>query len=113
MVQVYLSCDVESAAHCVYEEIVSGSISGECIANYTLDGKGSKCTVMVFEKHFYRSGNRASLTVTVDSIAGNGRTRMTAVGSGGGQGIFFSFDWGAAGSFEESARRAVAPYICQ
>ena len=40
-----------------------------------------------------RSSNRASLTVTIDNF--DGKTKVHAVASGGSEGVFFRFDWGA------------------
>ena len=109
MVQRYLSCSVDTAAHEVFDSIVNGSLSGECVENYTLSSKEGKCVVMVLEKHFMRTSSRASLTVTVDNLSG--KTRLTAVGSGGGTGVLFGFDWGAGGNLEDSALKAVSEYI--
>ena len=109
MIQRYLTCSVDTAAHEVYETIVEGSLSGECVENYTLPSVNGKCVVMVFEKHFMRNSSRASLTVTVDNLSG--RTRISSVGSGGGNGMLFGFDWGAADDLENSAIEAVDEYL--
>ena len=53
--------------------------------------------VLVFEKHYYRAGNRLTLTVTLDDFTG--RTRVHCASGGGGEGLF-RFDWGAGDSFE-------------
>ena len=44
-----------------------------------------------------RASNRVSLTVHISKD--NGMTRTYSVGSGGGEGALFSFDWGAAEKF--------------
>ncbi len=110
MTQLWLNCTPEIASHDVYDAVVNGSISGECIEQYNLGSGEHRCIVMVFEKYFWRNSSRASLTVTFDTLSG--RTRMTAVGSGGGNGTFFSFDWGSSSSLENTAFRAVEKY-CQ
>ncbi len=53
--------------------------------------------VLVFEKYFMRSSNRASLTVVVTGR--DNQVQVDAIGSGGGQGALFSFSWGAEDSF--------------
>ena len=63
---------------------------------------------MVYEKHYWRAGNRLTLTVTIDNMSG--RTRVHTVGGGGGEGLF-RFDWGASQSFEGVVQDALAPYL--
>lgn len=55
------------------------------------------CTVMVFEKYYWRASNRASLTVVVSGE--DGAVTVDAIGSGGGQGPLFKMSWGAEESF--------------
>ncbi|MFW6318666.1 MAG: DUF6054 family protein [Bacillota bacterium] len=56
---------------------------------------------MVVEKFFLRNSSRASLSILMieNDIA---LTTIHAIGSGGGQGMFFKFDWGAKESFENA-----------
>jgi hypothetical protein len=54
---------------------------------------------LVCEKYFFRNGSRASLSIVISQID-TYSCKLEAVGSGGGQGMFFKFDWGAKGSFE-------------
>lgn len=61
----------------------------------------------IYEKHFWRAGNRLTLTATVDNL--QGRTRVHLVSGGGGEGLF-RFDWGASESFESCAIDALAPF---
>ena len=56
--------------------------------------------LMIVEKFFFRNSSRASLTIVIakddfDQVV------METVGSGGGQGWLFKFDWGAKESFEK------------
>lgn len=92
----------------IESEIVEGSFTGEKIDEYTLKKDESTCVVMVFEKHFYRAGNRLTLTVILDDF--NGTTRVHMIGGGGGEGLF-RFDWGAAESFQDTVLTALKPYI--
>ena len=103
-----ISLSLENAAEVLDRAIVNGSFTGECVDSYELAAPGgTRCRVMVYEKHYYRAGNRLTLTVTLDDFTG--ATRMCCVGGGGGEG-FFSFDWGAAESFAASAVEALRPY---
>ena len=56
--------------------------------------------VAVYEKHYYRAGNRLTLTVVLDDFTG--RTRVHCIGGGGGEGLF-RFDWGARSPSRESS----------
>ena len=97
------------AADCIYNYVVHGSITGTLIDNYTVyESNGVACMVMVFEKHYYRAGNRLTLTVVIDNL--NGVTNVRSIGGGGGEGLFF-FDWGASESFSNCVRKALEAYI--
>ena len=99
----------EQAADVVHHAIVDGSITGELIDYYAVSGApGQNCIVAVYEKHYYRAGNRLTLTVIFDNL--QGQTRVHTISGGGGEG-FFRFDWGASESFESCAADALAPYI--
>lgn len=89
--------DINKAANLIENGILQSSMTGEMIDKYEiLTPNNLKCIVMIFEKHYYRAGNRLTLTVTLDDFDGN--TRIHYIGGGGGEG-FFKFDWGAAESF--------------
>ena len=68
---------------------------------------GGTCVVAVYEKHYYRAGNRLTLTVVLDDFTG--RTRVHCISGGGGEGLF-RFDWGAAESFEGVVHDALSHY---
>ena len=51
----------------------------------------------VYEKYYYRSSNRASLTILV---TGNDiESVVDIIGSGGGRGVFLNLSWGAENNF--------------
>ncbi|HKL47938.1 MAG TPA: DUF6054 family protein [Candidatus Izemoplasmatales bacterium] len=54
----------------------------------------------VVEKFFIRNSSRASLSVVMVELDPL-HTLVEAIGSGGGQGWLFKFDWGAKESFEK------------
>lgn len=89
--------------------VINGSITGQKIDEYVSDmGNGTKLTVSVYEKHYYRAGNRLTLTVVADNL--RGKTHIHVVSGGGGQGLF-RFDWGASGSFEDVVTGTLYQYI--
>lgn len=105
----YVSCSMEQCGDLIHSAIVDGSITGELLDHYVLQGpNGLQCAVMVYEKHYWRAGNRLTLTVTIDNLSG--RTRVHTIGGGGGEGLL-RFDWGAAESFEGVVQDALSPYM--
>ncbi|MBT3318610.1 MAG: hypothetical protein HN389_02435 [Clostridia bacterium] len=105
----YVSLDAASAARIISDAVVEGSFTGECLDSYSRSTSAGSCTVMVFEKHYYRVSNRLTLTVIIDDF--EERTKVHCVSGGGGQSILFNFDWGASGSFTTVVQKALAPYI--
>ena len=62
----YVSCSMEQCGDLIHSAIVDGSITGELLDHYVVKGpNGLKCAVMVYEKHYWRVGNRLTLTVTI------------------------------------------------
>lgn len=105
---MYVSLSPSDAAGVIDHAIVEGSVTGERIDSYVLHAPNqTACIVLVYEKHYYRAGNRLTLTATVDNF--EGRTRVVCVSGGGGEGLF-RFDWGASESFVDAVREALAPY---
>ncbi|MEM1484182.1 DUF6054 family protein [Oscillospiraceae bacterium PP1C4] len=98
----------EKAAEMIDHGIVDGSITGELIDRHVMQGENGKlCIVSIYEKHYYRAGNRLTLTVIIDNMANV--TNVHCVSGGGGEG-FFKFDWGASGSFESCVEQALNDY---
>ena len=86
---------------------VTDSVTGELVDHYELTHPGGgTCVVAVYEKHYYRAGNRLTLTVVLDDFTG--RTRVHCISGGGGEGLF-RFDWGAE-SFEGVVHDALSRY---
>ena len=64
--------------------------------------------VMVFEKYYARASNRVSLTISV--CAFEDEVMVDAISSGGGQGAFFKFSWGAEDDFLDGVEQALREY---
>ena len=80
-----MSCSIGQCAELIHSAIVDGSVTGELLDRYEVRSPdGLKCLVMVYEKHYWRAGNRLTLTVTIDNMSG--RARVHTVGGGGGEG---------------------------
>ena len=54
---------------------------------------------IVVEKFFFRNSSRASLSIVISQVD-EYKCLIEEVGSGGGKGMIFKFDWGAKESFE-------------
>ncbi|MEW4282569.1 DUF6054 family protein [Priestia koreensis] len=75
------------------QDISNSGISMKLVdeSNYTLGD--AKVAVRVYDKYFMRNGNRASLSLTV--VGHEQTVFVSAIGAGGGQGIFLNFSLGA------------------
>lgn len=71
--------------------------------------EGKEFAVLVFEKYYFRSENRAALTVIIDNF--DGLTSVRSIAAGSSKGMIFNFDWGAADNFAESIRGKLEQYI--
>lgn len=101
--------DPRAAVEMLDRQIVEGSFSGERLDYYVpYDQNGLLCVVVVYEKYYYRAGNRLMLTVTIDNL--RGVTHVHSIGGGGGNGALFRFDWGASESFTNAAWDILGPY---
>lgn len=100
-------CSIIQAEKLLDQYIIDGSITGTCIGRHSVGTLGNMTVVLVYEKHYYRAGNRLTLTVALDDTLGS--TRVFACAGGGGQGLF-RFDWGAAESFKNAAFDALKDY---
>jgi hypothetical protein len=89
--------------------IVRGSVSGTLVDRYVRRFGEQEVHVVVLEKYYMRSSNRASLTVTTDNL--EGQTKVHAVASGGSQGMLMRFDWGAGNNFANSVESALGSYL--
>lgn len=111
MTDFYVSVSPDEAMRLIDNAVVNGSITGEKIDEYVSNmGNGTKLMVSVYEKHYYRAGNRLTLTVVADNL--RGRTHIHTVSGGGGQGLL-RFDWGASGSFEDTVMDALCKYVIE
>ncbi len=82
----------------IIEDVQNAGVSNSLVDSCVRETDGVRSVFLVFERYYYRSQNRASLSVLiVEDKYGN--VTIDAIGSGGGQGVFFSFSWGAEDDF--------------
>lgn len=105
----YINLPLLTAADYLVKGVKSQGMSNELVSEYNDLTDGNELYVLVFEKYYMRSSNRTSLTVCLHQCGD--RVKVFAVGSGGGQGAIFGFDWGAADSFGRMPREILNSYI--
>ncbi|OPX44676.1 DUF6054 family protein [Clostridium thermobutyricum] len=104
-----VNLDLREVVELLDKGIVSGSFTGERIDYHAVKvDEVHAMVVIVYEKHFYRAGNRLTLTVCINNI--NDITHVHCIGAGGGQGLF-RFDWGASDTFTSAPREILKKYI--
>lgn len=89
--------EIKAIVDYLIQGVQKSGFSNELVHSITRDCGNSKTYLLVFEKWYYRTGSRASLTVLVTE--NDDEIIVDAIGAGGGQGIIFKFTWGAEGNF--------------
>lgn len=108
-VNLTVSLSPKEAGDIIAKAIVEENTTGTLIDHYIRNCGEQQVVVIVLEKYFLRTSNRASMTVTIDNL--DGSTIVHAVASGSSQGAFSRFDWGAGNSFVNSIRQSLLRYI--
>ncbi|MGM9916001.1 DUF6054 family protein [Anaerotignum sp.] len=110
-IDLYVRLSPMEAAEKV-KDAVTGTFSGEILDEYkrTLPN-GKEIVMLLFEKYYMRSGNRATLTVLADNLEETTKVHLSA--GGGSEGMLFRFDWGAGASFAQLAQDALQEYRCK
>lgn len=106
-----VSLSPEDAANRIHSEIINGSISGTLVDHYVRNVGATEMHVIIMEKYYMRSNNRASVTSTIDNF--DGVTRVHVVAAGSSEGVFFRFDWGAGSNFANSVEWALNDFIIE
>ncbi|HEX9027381.1 MAG TPA: DUF6054 family protein [Clostridium sp.] len=83
----------EEVVNRLHDDIGKSGITMNLVdeSNYTCGD--TNIAVRVYDKYFMRNNNRASLSLTVVSHGND--IFISAIGAGGGQGVFFNFSLGA------------------
>ncbi len=105
----FVSLPLMEAAELIRKRVEEGSCTGELLDDYAVSGEAGVVRILTFEKWFYRVGNRLVLTVTLDDLAG--RTRIHVVAGGGGQSVWWKFDWFAGDSFADEPYHAMEEFL--
>lgn len=105
-----VSLTPSQAAQLVRQRVEASGSSVELVGEYVnRSPDGREVILLVFEKYYLRNSGRASLSVVLESL--NHQTWVGYLGSGGGQGALFKFDWGTAQDFASVVGAALQPYV--
>lgn len=90
----------------IEEGILSGSVSASLEEKSDFRHGNARCAVRAFERYSYAGSNRVSLTVTLFQN-GDGPICLSAITTGGSQGVFFKFNTWGEETFLEKLRELV------
>ena len=79
----------------LHNDISNSAVSINLVDESRKEVNGCEMLVRVYDKYFMRNSSRASLTVVMISNKDNDEIYVSAIGSGGGTGVFLRLDWGA------------------
>ena len=89
--------DISEIAGLLEKGVTESGITCELIDTAVRKAGEGTALLLVFEKYYMRSSNRASLSIMLTQ---DGETiYVDAISAGGGQGALFRFSWGAEESF--------------
>ncbi len=100
------SGSAQGTAQIIIDGVQREGISNALVDSCVQEKNGVTVVLLVFERYYYRAQNRASLSVMIISDS-EANVTIDAVGSGGGQGVFFSFSWGAEDNFVRILERVL------
>jgi len=84
----------------IHEDIMSSGISMNLVDESNYKNDLIKMAVRVYDKYFMRNGNRASLNLTIVGDCED-NVFISAIGAGGGSGVFFNYSLGAESELVE------------
>lgn len=100
--------NVDDISRLLQDGVTSSGFSCELIGSSERTVGESKAVLLVFEKYYIRSSNRASLSIMLTQVYDT--VYVDAVGAGGGQSALFRFSWGAEENFVNLVRDILSGY---
>ena len=106
-ISMYGQGTANSIANIIHQGMQRSALSCELVDSVSRTVGDTNIIVLVFDKYYMRTSNRASLTAVITE--NNNQVTVDAIGAGGGQGAVFRFSWGA----EEDFVKTVASILSQ
>lgn len=100
--------DFDSVLSSINKAVLNSGVSMNLVDSSKKEMGNSKLAVLVYDKYFMRNGSRASLNVTI--MSEDREVFVSAIGSGGGQGVFFNFSWGAETDILQPVKQVLDAY---
>lgn len=91
--EVAIIGDFQEVLNHLQQDIANSGVSMKLVDESDYRMGETKVAVRVYDKYYMRNGNRASLSLTV--VGANRNIYISAIGAGGGSGIFVNFSLGA------------------
>jgi len=90
--QTFTNYDFDELYNMIQEGVINGSMSATLEETSSFREGESRCEIMVFERYSYSGRNRVSMNVTLLQAKKDGTIYLSAITSGGSQGVFFKIN---------------------
>ena len=97
--------EFEKVLRHLQDDISNSGISMNLVDESNYNYGDTKIAVRVYDKYFFRNGNRASLSLTI--VGHESDIFISAIGAGGGQGVIFNFSLGAEDDMVSVVRESI------
>lgn len=97
--------DFRKIAEQLNQDILESGMSMNLVDESDYEHGDTRVAVRVYDKYFMRNGNRASLSVTI--IGSGEEVFLSAIGAGGGSGVFLNFSLGAEDELTEVVESSI------
>lgn len=95
----------EQVVNYLQKDIETSAITMNLVEESNYSSGDTNIAVRVYDKYFMRNESRASLSLTV--VGDGNKIFISAIGAGGGKGIFFNFSLGAEDDMVAVVRRSI------
>lgn len=90
----------------LHNDIMNSALSMNLVDESNYTAGEIQVAVRVYDKYFMRNESRASLSLT--AVAQGSDIFISAIGAGGGKGVFLNFTFGAEESIVDIVRESIA-----
>lgn len=97
--------DFDEIIEKLHEAVMKGSMSASCEDGSDFSNGDFRCAVRIYERYSAMGSNRVSLSITL--VGGRDEYYLSAITSGGSQGMFFKLNTFGEESFLETISEVV------